>query len=95
MFAMCEGIIPAPETNHAIKAAIDEAKKCKETGEEKTIVVNFSGHGLMDFKGYASYMDGSMENSKQISIPYFFLIYLDIKQKTDFIRTKTLVITYK
>ena len=64
MFAMCEGIIPAPETNHAIKAAIDEAKKCKETGEEKTIVVNFSGHGLMDFKGYASYMDGSMENSK-------------------------------
>ena len=48
----------------AIKAAIDEAKKCKETGEEKTIVVNFSGHGLMDFKGYASYMDGSMENSK-------------------------------
>ena len=64
MFAMCEGVIPAPETNHAIKAAIDEAKKCKETGEEKTIVVNFSGHGLMDFKGYASYMDGSMENSK-------------------------------
>ena len=35
-----------------------------EPGEEKTIVVNFSGHGLMDFKGYASYMDGSMENSK-------------------------------
>ena len=64
MFAMCEGIIPAPETNHAIKAAKNEAKKCKETGEEKTIVVNFSGHGLMDFKGYASYMDGSMENSK-------------------------------
>jgi tryptophan synthase beta chain len=64
MFAMCEGVIPAPETNHAIKAAIDEAKKCKETGEEKTIVVNFSGHGLMDFKGYGSFMDGTMENSK-------------------------------
>lgn len=64
MFAKCEGVIPAPETNHAIKAAIDEARKCKETGEAKTIVVNFSGHGLMDFKGYASFMDGSMDNSK-------------------------------
>jgi len=64
LFANCEGIVPAPETNHAIKAAIDEAQKCKETGEEKTIVVNFSGHGLMDFKGYESFMDGSLENSK-------------------------------
>lgn len=64
MFAQCEGVIPAPETNHAIKVAIDEARKCKETGEEKTILVNFSGHGLMDFKGYSSFMDGSMENSK-------------------------------
>ncbi|MDO5826466.1 MAG: TrpB-like pyridoxal phosphate-dependent enzyme [Methanosphaera sp.] len=62
MFAKCEGIIPAPETNHAVKVAIDEAQKCKQTGEEKTIVVNFSGHGLMDFKGYASFMDGSMED---------------------------------
>ncbi|MBR3213552.1 MAG: TrpB-like pyridoxal phosphate-dependent enzyme [Methanosphaera sp.] len=62
MFAKCEGVIPAPETNHAIKVAIDEAQKCKQTGEEKTIVVNFSGHGLMDFKGYGSFMDGSMED---------------------------------
>jgi tryptophan synthase beta chain len=62
LFAKCEGVIPAPETNHAIKVAIDEAQKCKQTGEEKTIVVNFSGHGLMDFKGYGSYMDGSMED---------------------------------
>ena len=64
LFAKTEGVIPAPETNHAIKVAIDEAKKCKETGEEKTIVINFSGHGLMDYKGYASFMDGTMENSK-------------------------------
>ena len=62
MFAKYEGVIPAPETNHAIKVAIDEAQKCKQTGEEKTIVVNFSGHGLMDFKGYGSFMDGSMED---------------------------------
>ena len=61
-FARNEGIVPAPETTHAIKVAIDEALKCKQTGEEKTIVVNFSGHGLMDFKGYSSYMDGSMED---------------------------------
>lgn len=63
LFAQCEGVIPAPETNHAIKIAIDEAQKCKQTGEEKTIVVNFSGHGLLDFKGYESFMNGSMENS--------------------------------
>ena len=48
MFANCEGIIPAPETCHAIAATIDEARRCKETGEEKTIVMNFSGHGLME-----------------------------------------------
>ena len=64
LFAKTEGVIPAPETNHAIKVAIDEAKKCKQTSEEKTIVINFSGHGLMDYKGYASFMDGTMENSK-------------------------------
>ena len=64
MFANCEGIIPAPETCHAIAATIDEARRCKETGEEKTIVMYFSGHGLMDLKVYESYLDGSIENSK-------------------------------
>jgi len=63
LFAQTEGVIPAPETCHALKVAIDEAQKCKQTGEEKTIVVNFSGHGLMDFKGYESYLNGTMENS--------------------------------
>lgn len=61
MFAQCEGIVPAPETCHALKVAIDEARKCKETKEEKTIVVNFSGHGLLDFKGYESFLDGTLE----------------------------------
>lgn len=61
MFAQCEGIVPAPETCHALKVAIDEAQKCKQTGEEKTIVVNFSGHGLLDFKGYESFLDGTLE----------------------------------
>ena len=63
-FARNEGILPAPETTHAIKVAIDEALKCKQTGEEKTIVMNFSGHGMLDLKGYASYFDGLMPNSK-------------------------------
>ncbi|KZX17337.1 tryptophan synthase beta chain [Methanobrevibacter filiformis] len=61
LFAKSEGVVPAPETNHALKVAIDEAKKCKETGEEKTIVVNFSGHGLLDLKGYAGYLENNLE----------------------------------
>ena len=63
-FARCQGILPAPETTHAIRATIDEALKCKETGEEKTIVMNFSGHGMLDLKGYASYFAGTMQNAK-------------------------------
>ena len=63
-FARCEGVLPAPETTHAIKVAIDEALKCKQTGEEKTIVLNFSGHGMLDLKGYASYFEGTMQNAK-------------------------------
>lgn len=63
-FARNEGLLPAPETTHAIKVAIDEALKCKETGEEKTIVMNFSGHGMLDLKGYASYFAGTMQNAK-------------------------------
>ncbi len=52
IFAMTEGLIPAPETTHAVKAVIDEALKAKEEGEEKVILFNFSGHGLLDLKGY-------------------------------------------
>ena len=60
-FARHQGIVPAPETTHAIKVAIDEALKCKQTGEEKTIVVNFSGHGMLDLKGYSRYFDNTLE----------------------------------
>ncbi|MDI3483748.1 MAG: tryptophan synthase beta chain [Methanobacteriaceae archaeon] len=64
-FAKAEGVIPAPETCHAIKVAIDEAKECKKTGEEKTIVINFSGHGLLDLQGYEDYLTGTLpENNK-------------------------------
>jgi len=52
LFARTEGFIPAPETGHAIHAAIEEARRCKETGEAKTIVLNFSGHGHFDMAAY-------------------------------------------
>ena len=54
LFAETEGIIPAPESSHAIKATIEKALECKKTGEEKTILFNLSGHGLLDLQGYAS-----------------------------------------
>ena len=62
LFARTEGIVPAPETSHAIRAAIDEALKCKETGEEKVIVFNFSGHGHFDLAAYDSYLAGELED---------------------------------
>ncbi|MGA9348632.1 MAG: TrpB-like pyridoxal phosphate-dependent enzyme [Anaerolineae bacterium] len=57
-FARAEGIIPAPEPSHAIKVAMDEALKCKETGEEKVIAFNLSGHGHFDMKAYDDYFAG-------------------------------------
>lgn len=54
LFAETEGLIPAPETAHAVKAAIDEALKAKEEGEERTILFNYSGHGLLDLQGVRS-----------------------------------------
>ncbi|WP_297088913.1 TrpB-like pyridoxal phosphate-dependent enzyme [uncultured Draconibacterium sp.] len=62
LFAKTEGIIPAPETTHAIAATIREAKKAKEEGKEKTILFNFSGHGLMDLVGYNKYIAGELSD---------------------------------
>ncbi|MGD1100300.1 MAG: TrpB-like pyridoxal phosphate-dependent enzyme [Thermoplasmata archaeon] len=58
LFARTEGIIPAPESTHAIKVAIDLALEAKRTETEKTIVFNLSGHGLLDLAGYASFLEG-------------------------------------
>lgn len=55
-FAKCEGIIPAPESSHAIKAAIDEAIKCKKESKKKVILFNLSGHGLLDLNGYDKFL---------------------------------------
>lgn len=61
-FARSEGIAPAPESAHAIKCAIDEALKCKQTGEEKTILFNLSGHGHFDMASYDMYFSGKLSN---------------------------------
>ncbi|HFC98722.1 MAG TPA: TrpB-like pyridoxal phosphate-dependent enzyme [Thermosulfurimonas dismutans] len=62
LFARTEGIIPAPETSHAIRAAVDEALRARETGEEKVIVFNFSGHGHFDLAAYDAYLEGRLED---------------------------------
>ncbi len=61
-FARIEGILPAPESAHAIRVAIDEAQKCKETGEEKTILFGLTGTGYFDLIAYQKYHDGLMSN---------------------------------
>ena len=61
-FARCEGILPAPESSHAIKVALDEARKCKETGEEKVIVIGLTGTGNFDLVAYQKFNDGEMDD---------------------------------
>ena len=60
LFARVEGTLPAPESSHAIRAAIDEALKCKETGEEKTILFGLTGTGYFDLKAYEQFNDKTM-----------------------------------
>ncbi|MGQ9479543.1 MAG: TrpB-like pyridoxal phosphate-dependent enzyme [Thermoproteota archaeon] len=60
IFAENEGLVPAPETNHAIKTVIDIALECKKRNEEKVILLNMSGHGLLDLQSYAEYLEGKM-----------------------------------
>ncbi|MBE6316123.1 MAG: TrpB-like pyridoxal phosphate-dependent enzyme [Muribaculaceae bacterium] len=64
LFARTEGIIPAPESSHAIAATIREAEKCKQTGEEKVILFNLSGHGLIDMSAYDQYLNGDLVNHR-------------------------------
>jgi tryptophan synthase beta chain len=59
-FARSEGILPAPESNHAVRAAINEAVRCRETGDEKVILFNLSGHGNFDMAAYAQYLAGEL-----------------------------------
>ena len=59
-WARTEGIIPAPETNHAIAAVVAEARRAKEEGKERTILFNFSGHGMVDMAAYDAYLAGKL-----------------------------------
>jgi len=61
-FARSEGTLPAPESAHAIRATIDEALKCKESGEEKTILFGLTGNGLLDLSAYEQYLSGTMSD---------------------------------
>ena len=62
LFARSEGFIPAPETSHAIAATVQEARRAKEEGKEKAILMNWSGHGLMDLSGYDAYFSGQLHD---------------------------------
>ena len=61
LWARTEGMICAPETSHALACAIEEAKKAKEEGKEKVILLNYSGHGLMDLGGYQKFLNGALD----------------------------------
>jgi tryptophan synthase beta chain len=61
-FARTEGFVPAPETNHAITCVLEEAKKAKEEGKEKVIIMNWSGHGIIDLAAYDAYLSGKLED---------------------------------
>jgi tryptophan synthase beta chain len=66
-FARAEGVLPAPEANHAVKAAIDEALKCKESGESKVILFNLCGHGHFDMQAYMDYQAGKLIDTEYSS----------------------------
>ncbi len=61
-FSRAEGIVPAPEATHAVRGAIDEALACKDSGEEKTILFNLSGHGHFDMQAYTEYFAEGLED---------------------------------
>jgi tryptophan synthase beta chain len=61
-FAQAEGVVPAPETSHALRSAIQIAEECKKTGEAKNILLNFSGHGYFDMGAYDAYLSGKLED---------------------------------
>ena len=62
LFARTEGIVPAPEANHAVRGAIDEALRCKQEGTSRAILFNLSGHGHFDMQAYIDYFAGKLED---------------------------------
>src|SRR5262249_6448042 len=62
LFAQTEGIVPAPESAHAIAAVVEEAKKAREAGQKKVLLFNLSGHGLLDLSAYETYQTGKLQD---------------------------------
>ena len=62
LFARSEGLVPAPESAHAIRAVVDEAIKAREEGRKKVILFNLSGHGLLDLTAYDAYLSGKLQD---------------------------------
>jgi tryptophan synthase beta chain len=62
LFARSEGLVPAPESAHAIRAVVDEAIKAREEGKKKVILFNLSGHGLLDLTAYQAYLGGELKD---------------------------------
>ena len=62
LFARSEGLVPAPESSHAIAAVVNEAVKCRESGQKKVLLFNLSGHGLLDLSSYESYLHGKLQD---------------------------------
>ena len=62
LFARSEGIVPAPESAHAIAAVVEEAKKAREAGKKRVILFNLSGHGLLDLSAYETYLTGKLQD---------------------------------
>ena len=66
LFAQTEGIVPAPESAHAIKEVIEQALRCKESGERKTILFNLSGHGFLDLGAYELFLENQLTDEKEV-----------------------------
>jgi tryptophan synthase beta chain len=73
LLAQTEGMITAPETAHSLKFIVDEALKCKKTGEKKVLAMNYSGHGLLDLSAYEQFMNGKLVDyePEKIVVPVF------------------------
>jgi tryptophan synthase beta chain len=69
LFARTEGIVPAPETAHAVHAAVEIARECAVTGTPKTLLIGFSGHGHFDMGAYTAYLAGELENAQARCAP--------------------------
>jgi tryptophan synthase beta chain len=66
LFARTEGLVPAPESSHAIAAVIDEANKCREEGKKRVLVFNLSGNGLLDLAAYDAYLGGHITDGADV-----------------------------